>query len=240
MAGAAAWNATHSWKIRTSFAIGGWLGGVEQQAQEVWDEFVQNRSLGTPDNWYQIDGKPLLVIYAGAPLDPNCGVNNGCPYTGRFQLEYANNQGPGAWGWAIQPKSGTPLDPTGLVEQVSPGWEGENPFAPRNDGAYYASNWNVVFDNPRPRIVLLTAYNDWIEHQGFGIDDTVTYTYPENPLWFIAGDRQAPEVWTLPDGNVTLDGYWNYTIDAIRYLRDGGAKPAWPQVAPIWLFQQTM
>ncbi len=242
LAGAAAWNASNSWKIKVAFAIGDPQGApgptIEAQAQDVYNNYANTSTYGTPNNWYQINGKPLLVIYSAtaSTWSSYCSGGGTCTYGNHFQFEYANRQGAGQWGWFLPP-SGTQVDPAGLVEQVSPGWIAYptygNPVDPRNDGAYYANNWNVVFNNPHPRIVMLTAYNDWLEQQGFWINDTVSPSYYPSPLTSVNDSKaRLPEVWTGPDGNVTLDGYWKYTVAAINYLRNGGTKPYWPQAAP--------
>jgi hypothetical protein len=245
MAGANTWNANNSWKIRVSFAIGAWVGGspqepvIENQAQDVWNNYSNNATYGNPGNWYQINGKPLLVVYNyngnASTLATYCASND-CTYINNFQIEFANSQGAGQWGWQL-PHSGTVYDPTGLVEQVSPGWIYYNAMtwnpSVRNDGQYYQNNWDVVFNNPHPRIVVITSYNDWIEQQGFFVNNTMSPQYIPSPPWNVwQYNARLPEVWTLPDDNVTLDGYWRYTLAAINYLRNGGTRPAWPQPAP--------
>ena len=241
MAGAAAWNASNSWKIRVAFAIGSNnLGSqgpvVEAQAQDIYNNYYNNSAYGNPTNWYAINGMPLLVVYGGGTASgwSSYCASNTCTYGNYFQLEYAYNQGAGQWGWFLPP-SGTQVDPAGLVEQVSPGWINYYGFTwdTRNDGAFYANNWNVVFNNPYPRIVMLAAYNDWLEQQGLWVNNTISApsSLPSPQSDVDDPSARMPEVWTGPDGNVTLNGYWNYTVAAINYLRSGGTKPYWPQVA---------
>jgi F5/8 type C domain-containing protein len=243
LTGAANWNAAHTWKIRVAFAIGDYFPGtagaiIEAQAQDVWNNFVNNATYGTPTNWYQINTKPLLVLYnttTQADWNAYCAGGGTCTYGNKFQFEFANNQGAGQWGWFLRP-AGTQVDPAGVVAQVSPGWIGYptgSPVDPRNDGHYYQNNWNVVFAN-RPRIAILTAFNDWGEQQDFWINDTASSPYTPTPPQTVNGSGggvRPVEVFTLPDENVTLDGYWNYTVAAINYLRNGGAAPFLPQPA---------
>jgi hypothetical protein len=108
------------------------------------------------------------------------------------------------------------------------------------EGTFYQNNWNVVFNNTYPRIVLLAAFNDWSEQMGLWINDTAASPYSPSPGYNMSGAVRPLEVWTLPDENITLDGYWNYTIAAICYLRNGTStacsggtrpKPAWPQAS---------
>jgi F5/8 type C domain len=252
MTGAANWNANNSWKIRVAFAVGDYQGGsqsadgadLEAQAQAVYTTYENSSTYGTPSNWYQINGKPLLVIYyalSPSQLASYCASND-CTYINKFQIEYANYQGAGQWGWNLTP-SGTQVDPAGLVAEVTPGWKVDNAgqqLDPRNDGTFYQNNWNVVFNNTYPRIVLLAAFNDWSEQMGLWINDTAASPYSPSPGYNMSGAVRPLEVWTLPDENITLDGYWNYTISAICYLRNGTStacaggtspKPAWPHAS---------
>jgi len=252
MTGVANWNASNSWKLRVAFAVGDYQGGsqnadgadLEAQAQAVYTTYANSMTYGTPNNWYQMNGLPLLVIYyalSPSQLASYCASND-CTYINKFQIEYANYQGAGQWGWNLTP-SGTQVDPAGLVEEVTPGWKLDavgQQLDPRNDGTFYQNNWNVVFNNTRPRIVLLAAFNDWSEQMGLWINDTAASPYSPSPGYNMGGSVRPLEVWTLPDENITLDGYWNYTISAICYLRNGTStacsggtspKPSWPHAS---------
>jgi len=265
--GANIWNTNNSWKIRYSIAVGtvGGGGTIEQFAQAVYTGFVADSAFGGIGNTYRINGQPLLVLYnGGASSGPGycVGGDGSCTYSTLFYFGNADNQGAGQWGWSPTglsyrenggkgPPVPTQVDPKGVVEEVSPGWFSNFPgwlWAPREDGAFYQGNWNVVFSNPLPRIVLLSGYDDWAESQGVWPTDTLSPRYIPSPIWDITqtkphGDaiNRMDEAWTFPDQNNHPDGYWNYTLAAICYLRNNTSTncginssplPVLPQPAP--------
>jgi hypothetical protein len=260
------WNAnpSNTWKIRYAIAIGGFGSGsdIEALAEAVNRGFVTNTAYGGSSNYYQINSQPLLVpTSVGEATFPSawtsyCSANPSATGCG-FYMGWALAQGAGQWGWQLPDPGLTPydsVDPTNLVEEVLPGWDNYlGAFAAewisRRDGATYQNNWDVVY-NSHPRIVLLTAYNDWWEQTGVFYNDTATMGVPPSPAYDPYSDfpyptplnGRWPESWTLPDENITLGGYWDYTKAAICYLRNGdsytecssSASPApyWPQPAP--------
>ncbi|MHB1355607.1 MAG: glycoside hydrolase family 71/99 protein, partial [Anaerolineae bacterium] len=69
------WNAEHQWKIKYAIAAGAHLDVygsdpiglcMEREAREVYETFFSNPAYGGPDNYYQLDSKPILV-YWGNP-----------------------------------------------------------------------------------------------------------------------------------------------------------------------------
>jgi hypothetical protein len=247
----AKWNANNGipsgtgngWKIKYGIAVSTQNGSsVEALSQGVYTGFYANGTYGG-SNFYQVNSLPLLVFFGGNYGNgPGSGYCSGtCTYADDFFFGNMSQNGAGQWGWVL-PASGTQTDPNGFVEQVSPGWFnyiGNEPWVPRNDGNFYANNWNVVFNNTKPRIVFITALDDWQEMQAIWNADTTSPQYIPTDQTNIyqsgdsgGGGARMPEIWTLPDGNVHNDGYWNYTVSAINYLRNGGTKPSLPQAAP--------
>jgi hypothetical protein len=122
MTGVATWNANNSWKIRVAFAIGAYEGnqGPTVEAQAVHQTYVNSATCGTPANWYQINGLPLLVVYAG---DASTWAN----YIGTgvtpiiFNWSMQMPRAPGHMGVAASRRHADRSCRV-LVEQVSPGW----------------------------------------------------------------------------------------------------------------------
>jgi hypothetical protein len=248
----AKWNANNgipsgtgnNWKIKYAIAVN---EGLEAGAADVYNSFFSNSTYGG-SNYYQINGKQLVVNIQ------NPGACTGtCTYSNQTFWGFGVDQGAGQWAWQL---GVTQPDPSGLVDQVGPGWNnyingsycytggicqnfGTPYYQSRGDGANYATNWNVVFNNTYPRVVFLTSFNEFQEDTGLWQADTATITYPPSPLSnpYDSGDSAGdggryPELWTAPDGLVHNDMYWNYTVSAINYLRNGGTKPYYPQIAP--------
>ena len=249
----AKWNANNgipagtgsNWKIKYAIAVStqGSNGTVEQLSQAVYQGFYTNSTFGG-SNYYTINGEGLIVFLGGPGSGPGSGFCSGtCTYADDFYFGSADGQGPGSWGW-IPDAAGTQTDPNGLVEQVSPGWfnylGNSAAWVPRNDGNFYANNWNAVLSHAKPRIVFLTALDDWQEAQALWNADTTSPQYipTDQRNIFQSGDTggggaRMPEVWTMPDQFVHNDGYWNYTTAAISYLRgNSSTPPSLPQASP--------
>jgi hypothetical protein len=249
----AKWNANNgipagagsNWKIRYAIAVSTQAsnGNVEQLSEGVYQGFYTNSTFGG-SNYYTIDGQGLIVFLGGPGSGSGSGFCSGtCTYASDFYFGSAAAQGAGSWGW-IPDSAGTQTDPAELVEQVSPGWFNYHTdsaaWVPRNDGNFYANNWNVVFNHARPRVVFLTALDDWQEAQALWNADTTSPQYiPANQANIYqngdtsGGGARMPEVWTMPDQFVHNDGYWNYTTAAISYLRGTtSTPPSLPQASP--------
>ena len=231
------WNERHSWKIKYAFSIGSFFINdreyptgksydvIEQQARCVAEEVFNNRLFHSSD-YYQIDGKPLLVV-----LDYNSDARTRwANYTGsknwasRFAVRWAGTSGGysaalGDYGWAMN-SAGVLLHPE--VEYLQPGHDNHLPVGAgwmhtlRRQGDYYVENWNKVLSNSLPRIVMIGAFNDYTEDSAVWTADTSR----DHP-----GTRLPIERWGGHDGKLHPSMYWDYTVGIIRTLRYGSPKP---------------
>ncbi|HTO05130.1 MAG TPA: hypothetical protein VL069_15575 [Opitutus sp.] len=231
------WNESHSWKIKYAFAIGSFMIGdskyptatsyevIEQQARCVAQEVYLNHDYNSND-YYQIDGKPLLVV-----LDYNrdararwASYHGAKEWASRFALRWAGTSGgysvaAGDYGWAMN-AAGVLLHPE--VEYLQPGHDNHLPagagwmHTSRKNGDYYANNWDKILSNPRPRIVMIGAFNDYTEDSAVWTADT-SVDYPKS--------RLPIERWRGHDGQLHPSMYWDYTVGIIRTLRHGVPKP---------------
>jgi hypothetical protein len=243
----------YGWKLRYAIAAGPNApngghnneqdGDTSNFAPAVYNGFVNTFGAA---NYYQING-----LYLMFNLNGGGGTCTGtCTDTNLFW--WTAQSGHGQWGWNLNNASYN-----STATQIGPGWDnylfGIGGWFPRNDGSKYANDWNVVFGgSPYPRIVWIESYNDWIEDGAFWNTDTATISYPPYPVDNTqdsipsqgngTNGGRYPESWTLPDENITLGGYWDYTTAAICYLRNGNSStecsssaspaPSWPQPAP--------
>ena len=87
---------------------------------------------------------------------------------------------------------------------------------PRKNGDFYRQCWQRVLDNPKPQIVMIQAFNDYLEESAVWITDTSKLD-----------DTQ--EKWTTSDGKLSPSLYWDLTKEYIAKLRSQPAtdrKPA--------------
>lgn len=216
-----AWNTSHSWKLKYAMAVGIHAAPckdevtgrqdakglcAENHARSVWNNFAQN-----DDDYYTVDGKPLLVLYdfaSGDPLQAWAGYTGDKTNGNHFTVRGADASSPGQYGW--QSPNGTQLHPE--VEVVSPGWNNHNGNGPgttysRANGNRYQSDWDKVLTNPRPRIVMIQAFNDYNEDSAIWTADTS------------AVDPNHTEAWRGDDGALHPSQYWDATVAAIASLR---------------------
>ncbi len=219
----ALWNKNNDWKIKYAVAIGAYWeirGGddqghaelsmgevIELQAKAVKEQFFDNTVYGG-DNYYQLDGKPLLVAYDWAynavtsTATSRTGWNNyrgDKTYGNQFTVRAAMNGEAGTYGWKNQ--EGTQVNSE--VELVSPGWGNSAGTAhiDRNDGATYQANWDTVTSNTLPRIVMIASFNDYHEKTAVFTADTTDCDGTIEPKW------SSP------------DKYWNMTKAGIAQVR---------------------
>lgn len=213
----ARWNAQHPWKLRYAIAAGshpdvhgdGSIGlCMEKEAQDIYESFYTNASYGGPESYYHLDGKPLVVYWGGI------GQNRAAweAYEGdktfgeRFSVRYAQDVTPGSYGWNIY-KTGTVVHPE--VEVVSPGWghytRESPPYVERQHGDFYRKCWDTVLANPRPKIVMIVAFNDYLENTAVWTADTAALTDADK--------------WTEADGTPNPSMYWDITVEKIKALR---------------------
>ncbi len=216
------WNETHEWKVRYAIAAGSHpdvygespIGlCMEKEAQDVFESFLYNGDYGGSDNYYHLKGKPLLVYWG----DINSNRASWAAYEGdktygdHFTIRYAQDVISGSYGWNIY-KSGPVLHSE--VEVVSPGWghyiRKDPPYVERLHGDFYRQCWDTVLANPRPKVVMIVAFNDYLENTAVWTADTTNLT---------DADR-----WEDKTGVLKPDLYWELTVEKIRALR-GLATP---------------
>jgi hypothetical protein len=212
-----AWNDTHDWKIKYAIAAGAHRDVygdtpeglcMEKEAQEVFETFLYNPDYGGPDNYYQLNDKPLLVYWGNLKAIPDYQTN----YTGdktfgnRFMMRPAGDVRSGTYGWNIY-ASGTVLDDE--VEVVSPGWghytRAEPPYVSRRKGDFYQECWNTVLSHSKPAIVMVVTFNDYLENTAVWTADTSNLTDADK--WYGHDGQQHPSM------------YWDLTVANIRALR---------------------
>lgn len=201
--------------IKYAFAVGLMQGtndplSFEQEAGQVWDEFANDAAIGGSSYHYQLNGKPLLILY-GIPDNQTRWIN----YTGskantdHFTVRFASNASAGEYGWQ--------LPPTGTVDNnevmnVMPGWNNNSPgYIPvsRQNGYFYTvMTWDKIIDRAtKPQIVVINSFNEFAEETGVQIADTSLLVGPA-------------EKWYNSAGVIDNSMYWNYTKNYIKQLRN--------------------
>ena len=200
----------HTHKLRYCSAIGGiqWTrdyATIEKEAKLLYERYIQS-DFGSSDYHYTVDGKPLLVVYAGNSGDADGWANyaGDKTYSSRFTLGWANNASEaGCYGWAFD--KGTKWHPETVV--VMPGWDnrkGAKPV-PRDGGRWYDQSWQVVLDADRsPERIVINSFNEYAECTA--IFPALTENYPNMP-------------YTNPKGDLDPYYYWNLTREYIRRFK---------------------
>lgn len=211
------WNDNHSWKVKYAIAAGAHpdvygtdpIGlCMEREAQEVYDTFYHNPDYGGPDNYYQLGGKPLLVYWGNPSLMPQGwdSYSGDKTFGDHFTMRYAGDVRSGTYGWNIY-HSGTVIHPE--VEVVSPGWGHYNraspPYVARLQGDFYSQCWNTVLSNPKPVVVMIVTFNDYLENTAVWTADTT--------------DLTDADKWYGHDGQLHPSMYWDMTVSNINALR---------------------
>ncbi len=229
----AKWNESHLHKLRYALAVGAYqaIRGVkgdgkgnvidegmsigectELQAEAVYKKFFADPEIGG-DNYYQLNGKPLLIIHdwgenvVTVPHGWNAyqGKRN---FGDKFTVRNGERGQAGTYGW--QTTFGTQVHPE--VEVVCPGWQTASGDAliARENGDYYRKNWQVILDNPAPRIVMIVSWNDYNESCCIFPSDTEKC------------NSVSEEQWTNSEGDLDPFLYWNITKECIEKLRSKG------------------
>jgi hypothetical protein len=210
-------NDSHAWKIKYALAVGthlkesdSWGLAIEKIAKDVYASFYNNRDYGGPENYYQLNGKPLMICYGlrlnqlKSEWDGYAGdKTHGTHFTLRTCTGYADA---GEFGWPLPLHKGTLLHAE--VELVEPGFNVHRPneSEPRKNGDFYRQCWQRVLDNPKPQIVMIQAFNDYLEESAVWITDTSKLD-----------DTQ--EKWTTSGGRLSPSLYWDLTKEYITNLR---------------------
>lgn len=236
----AAWNDSHDWKIKYALAVGTYTAinegrpdamTAELQAEAIYKEFFENQEFGG-DNYYQLNGKPLLLLHDWAENDADkwSYYSGDRTYGDRFTIRPSQAGELGTYGW--QTAYGTV--PQTEVELICGGWcpaDGEyTKSISRENGAYYKRNWDVILNNPLPRIVMISAFNDFNEHLALMPAESDQCTSP------------SEEKWTDETGSLNKTMYWDMTVEGIRQVRaingelpggSGENAAAWMYIVPI-------
>jgi hypothetical protein len=227
------WNDSYLWKIRYLQAIGcgAWLyksygnfnDCVEKQAQQCYTNFLQNALYGGANNWYYLDGKPLLILFAGGDTLSKVikkwysfvgSSNFATSSTNLFTVRFADWGERGTYGWPVWSGDGNGHHGTIIdneVELVSPGYNGgpNINIIPRDNGQFYSKScWDIVLENKSPTIVVITSFNDYWEQ-------TAVWTAKSNS----SCAKPFCEPWIGLDGVEHPDMYWNLTKTYITRLR---------------------
>jgi hypothetical protein len=201
--------------LRYAFAIGGvqWSNNpltIEQEARQTWEEFANHPEYG--DDYYTVDGKPLLVVYSNK-ANQSAWLN----YTGdksasdRFTVRFASSDPhatAGEYGWQL-PQSGTLHDDEVML--AMPGWNnhiaGYIPVM-RERGAYYREKvWDVILDrDTMPASVVINSFNEFAEDTSVQPADT-------------SGLDSTSEKWVNEDGQLDPDMYWEMTVDYVAQYK---------------------
>jgi len=197
-------------KIYYAYAVGGMQfsgdpNTLEEEAMDVWTNVVNNASNGGPNNYFHLDGKPLLVCYYGQQsyLDAWNALPSH-PWTQYFTMGWCtgtNFSTPDLYGWGIPNGS---INSSNLME-VMPGWNNhKGSFVSRTyngveGGFYQYLCWERVLTQ-LPGTVIINSYNDFAEETAVQISNTCN----------LSGTSEA---WSTPDK------YWNMTVDYIDQYR---------------------
>ena len=211
------WNDGNPWKIKYAIAAGAHAGVfhgdpigtyMEKTAQNVYDTFYNDPDYGGPDNYYQLNGKQLLVFWGRMNKnEPAWNSYEGSKtYGDRFSIRYAQDVQSGSYGWNIY-ESGPVIHPE--VEVASPGWghytRTDTPYVSRQRGDFYEKCWQTILQNPRPAIVMIVAFNDYWENTAVWTSDTALLTDADQ--WIGHDGKQHPSM------------YWDMTVRNIGILR---------------------
>lgn len=212
------WNANAANRdVKYAVAIGGIQfsqnpATLEWEAGEVWKQFA-NTVDGGVDNYYHVNGKPLLVVYC-TPSNKTAWQNYTGDKTnsGRFSLRWAHSPSEaGTYGWEV--RNGTVDHDEVMV--VMPGWNNNKGVAPvsRSNGDYYTlSCWDKVLTKAsKPQIVVINSFNEYAEETAVAPTDTANVTAPT-------------EKWYNKSGQLDNHMYWNMTKEYINALLNGNYK----------------
>lgn len=204
------WNRGANPELKYAFAIGGVQYSndpvtIENEARQTWEEFANDPTIG--DDYYQLDGKPLLVVYTS-----KANQSAWLAYTGdktassNFTVRFASSDPAvtaGEYGWQLPP-TGTVEDDDVMVAMA--GWNNHyGNAAPilRNQGEFYSAQvWDVILDqHPLPKSVVINSFNEFGEDTALQPADTSQLTLSEK--------------WLNSDDVLDPDMYWDLTVSYI-------------------------
>jgi len=213
-------NEQNTWKIQYAIVAGchpdvwnnepGFPAGrcMEDTARDVFETFLNNPEYGGVENYYHLNGQPLLVFWGWADSVSNHWANyqGDKTYGNRFALRPAQDCGYGQYGWNIY-ESGPVIHRE--VVAISPGWghytRAVPPYVYRRNGDFYRECWEKVLRHPLPQIVAIVSFNDYWENTGIWTADTENLTDADK--------------WHEKDGRPNPSMYWDMTKDYINKMR---------------------
>ncbi len=206
------WNDTPGHQLlKYSSAIGAFQftgnpASIEIEAKMIYERY-NSQDFGGPDYQYYLDGKPLLVIYAGNTYIPLWDDYSGSKtYAEKFTIRWANNANtPGYYGWAYN--RGSVYNEEAVV--VMPGWRNNVGATPvlRSAGEWYRDSWDVVLKaEKKPKIVVINSFNEYAER-------TAVWTADTSPM---SGMPNELDKWRNAEGEMDPDMYWEMTVENIR------------------------
>lgn len=222
------WNNTPG-NIPIKYAVG--VGGMqfshnpstlENESKIVFDEFI-NQTYGGTQNYYYLDGKPLLVNYAEYndrvafeknPISsyPNTskttlkwmqGINTGTSVSGQPPVEKQGEY----YGW-VYPNGSIKSANTMVVLPGHNNHQGSYISRKYNNvyGGFYSSLcWDRV-DQMRPSTVIINSFNEYFEETAVAPTDTRN----------VSG---TSEKWYNSNGVLDPNYYWNLTKDYIKKVK---------------------
>jgi autotransporter-associated beta strand protein len=142
-----------------------WQQVIEQESRFVWTSYYA----ANQDVYYKSLGKPLLIHFVA---DPTYSSNflawtGDKTYSSQFTIRWMYNyiaNGPAwanAYGWQVAAKGGNPVGTE--VMDVMPGFWNGGAFTSREDGDFYASQWQRVIQY-KPSSVWVNSLNETWEH----------------------------------------------------------------------------
>jgi hypothetical protein len=219
---------------------------IESESAWAWNDFY----LPNQDEYYQLNGKPLLVHFVEWTTNSNAIIN----YTGgvahpnynKFSIRWMYNAiyndtiYSNAYGWPIYNKYGNP--PGNEVMDVMPGFWNGGTGSPREQGDLYRSQWLRVLQY-NPASVWLNSFNESWEHTAV----EPSYIKATNTLDNAAMDS----TWTDYYGDRMDDFYWVMTKQYNRlfmydqlfdgsYIQEYGHAEVYKVTGCSFVYQGTM
>lgn len=206
------WNSNPSnRKMKYAFAVGGsnFSGDpatFEAEAGDVYNGFV-NQSFGGPDNYYYVNGKPLIVFYTWHGMRVNWETMAGSKTNSdHFTVRFAegNIKLPNYYGWYNNADTGAlPGAETMFITPRKP--TASNIFNVDMTTSFFKDSWNRAVKYS-PDSVVVGQLDDFGEGNMIGPTDT----------------SQAPSALQYRDANGQLDPYlfWNVATDYINRFKN--------------------
>ena len=245
----AAWNASGLHRpIKYAIAIGNMQythlpQSMEDEAGIVWNEFV-NTAIGGPNNYYYVNGKPLLVSYAEQQDRQTWESWGGDKsQSNQFTVRWLQGQMPNSgsnyppssdyglyYGWGYW--NGSLQNPDVMV--VMPGWNNQHggcangflgfrcyTYVSRytSTGYFYdESGWQRVITT-KPNTVVINSFNEFAEETAVEPADTSQVYNP--------ADQYPTESWP------STDFFWNMTKQNIQAYRQSMLSDTTPPQGTI-------